>query len=40
LVQGCTLMPDNCFVGTECCDLSSFGIAQPLCIAEGQCTTK
>jgi len=39
LVQGCSLAPDNCFVGTECCDLSSFGIAQPLCVAAGACTT-
>jgi hypothetical protein len=39
LVQGCTLAPDNCFAGFECCDLSSYGIAQPLCIAAGACTT-
>ncbi|MBN2194025.1 MAG: hypothetical protein JW751_14515 [Polyangiaceae bacterium] len=41
LVQGCTLDPDNCFVGYECCDLSGFGIAEPLCVAlaEGGCTT-
>lgn len=39
LVQGCTLTPDNCFAGTECCDLSAYGIAQPLCVAAGGCTT-
>jgi len=39
LVQGCNLTQDNCFIGFECCDLSSFGIAQPLCIAAGSCTT-
>jgi hypothetical protein len=39
LVQGCTLTPDNCFTGSECCDLTSFGIATPLCIAQGACTT-
>jgi len=40
LVQGCTLSPDNCFTGSECCDLSSYGIPQPLCLAAGACTTK
>jgi hypothetical protein len=39
LVQGCSLMPDNCFSGWECCDLSMYGIAQPLCIPQGACTT-
>lgn len=38
LVQGCSLMPDNCFSGWECCDLSAFGIAQPLCIPQGACS--
>jgi hypothetical protein len=37
LVQGCTVMPNNCFAGTECCDLSSFGIPQPICIPAGAC---
>lgn len=37
LVQGCTLSPDNCFVGWECCDLSAFGVPQPLCIPDGAC---
>lgn len=41
LVSGCSLTPDNCFSGTECCDLSAFGIAQPLCVllSAGGCTT-
>jgi hypothetical protein len=41
LVQGCTLEPDNCFSGTECCNLSAFGVAQPLCVllSNGGCTT-
>lgn len=39
LVQGCNLTADDCFIGFECCDLSSFGIAQPLCVAAGACTT-
>jgi hypothetical protein len=39
LVQGCTVTPDNCFTGTECCDLSQYGLSQPLCIAAGFCTT-
>ncbi len=39
LVQGCTVAPDNCFEGWDCCDLSAFGVAQPLCIPAGACTT-
>jgi len=39
LVQGCTLDPDNCYPGTECCDLSAYGLTQPLCVAEGACST-
>jgi hypothetical protein len=39
LVQGCSLAPDNCFTGMECCDLSAFGVAQPLCIPQGACST-
>lgn len=39
LVQGCTLEPDNCFPGWECCDLTAFGFPAPLCIPEGDCTT-
>lgn len=31
-VQGCQLDPNNCFVGYECCDLSGFGLPQPLCL--------
>jgi hypothetical protein len=37
LVQGCTLAPDNCFTGKECCDLSSFGLPITLCVAAGAC---
>jgi hypothetical protein len=37
LVQGCSLDPDNCFTGTECCDLSAFGVPEPLCLTEGTC---
>lgn len=41
LVQGCSLSPDNCSEGYECCDLSAYGIQKPLCvsIALGGCTT-
>jgi hypothetical protein len=38
LVPGCTLAPDNCFAGKECCDLTTFGLGT-LCIAAGACTT-
>lgn len=37
--QGCTFAPDSCFIGTQCCDLSQFGVAQPLCVPAGTCTT-
>lgn len=36
-VQGCTLDPNDCFSGFECCDLSAFGLPQPLCIPAGTC---
>lgn len=36
-VQGCSLDPDDCFAGFECCDLSAFGLPEPLCIPEGAC---
>lgn len=38
LVQDCTLTPDNCFPGSECCNLSSFGLPN-LCVEAGKCTT-
>jgi len=37
LVQGCSLVSDDCFSGTACCDLSKFGAPQPLCLPEGAC---
>jgi hypothetical protein len=39
LVQGCSLTPNDCFVGWSCCDLSSRGLATPLCLPEGACPT-
>jgi hypothetical protein len=38
LVEGCAVSPNNCFSGTECCDLSAFGIPMPICIPQGACT--
>ena len=37
MVQGCSSMPDNCFSGWVCCDLSAVGIAQPVCVQQGAC---
>jgi hypothetical protein len=37
LVQGCKLAPDDCFLGTVCCDLSRFGVPQPICVQRGTC---
>jgi len=39
LVENCTLSPDNCFDGYECCDLSGFGVPTPICVAEGSCAS-
>jgi len=38
-VEGCTLAPDNCFSGSVCCDLSTFGVAKPFCVQTGTCPT-
>jgi hypothetical protein len=35
--NGCSLTADNCFSGTECCDLSGFGVPLPTCVAKGKC---
>src|SRR5664280_203772 len=38
VVQGCTLTPDNCFEGYECCDFSSYanyGVPPTLCVPKG-----
>jgi hypothetical protein len=39
LVQGCTVTPNNCFAGNDCCDLSAFGVPQPICVPAGECVT-
>jgi hypothetical protein len=31
------LMPNDCFQGYACCDLSMFGMPQPLCLPQGAC---
>jgi len=37
-MQTCSLdAPGGCFIGTECCDLSAFGVPEPLCVLEGMC---
>jgi hypothetical protein len=38
-VQGCTRTPDNCFPGYACCDLTPFGVPQPICVPAGTCPT-
>ncbi|MBN1605986.1 MAG: hypothetical protein JW940_05105 [Polyangiaceae bacterium] len=38
LVPGCTVTPDNCFRGYECCDLSAYGMGT-LCVPQGGCQT-
>jgi hypothetical protein len=39
LVPDCTLEPDSCHEGWECCDLSSLGLDETLCVVAGQCPT-
>jgi len=36
LVRGCSLAPDSCFAGKQCCDLSAFGLPT-LCTPTGAC---
>ena len=36
LVRGCSVAPNSCSVGRECCDLSAFGLPT-LCIGVGTC---
>lgn len=37
LVQGCKVASNDCFSGTECCDLSMYGVMQPVCLPPGAC---
>ncbi len=37
LVEGCTVSPNNCYEGTDCCDLTQFGVPKPICVAKGAC---
>lgn len=36
LVRNCSVTPNSCFTGKECCELSAFGLPT-LCIAAGAC---
>jgi hypothetical protein len=37
-VMGCTISPENCYPGTECCDLTMYGVGTaPICVNEGTC---
>ena len=37
LVEGCTVSLNDCYEGTDCCDLSQFGVPKPVCVAKGGC---
>ncbi len=37
LVQGCSVAPNDCFDGWDCCDLTAFGVPQPICVLAGGC---
>lgn len=39
LVSDCTVTPNNCHEGWECCDLTSLGLGELLCVPEGFCPT-
>jgi hypothetical protein len=40
LIEGCAVSPDDCPTDYECCDLSSFGLENTLCVPDGQCPTR
>jgi hypothetical protein len=35
-VDNCTVAPNNCYTGYDCCDLTAFGL-NTLCVPEGMC---
>jgi hypothetical protein len=37
VVQGCSLVDQDCFGEQVCCDLSGFGVPAPLCLPRGDC---
>jgi hypothetical protein len=37
LVQGCSVADQDCFGELQCCDLSQFGVPEPLCLPPGAC---
>lgn len=39
LVRGCSVAPDDCFVGWSCCDLSNLGLRETICVPDGACPT-
>jgi hypothetical protein len=39
LVRGCAVGADDCFIGWSCCDLTSLGLAETICVPEGECPT-
>jgi len=39
LVEHCSTSPDNCFSGYQCCDLTSLGLNNTLCVPAGACPT-
>jgi hypothetical protein len=39
LVRGCAVGGSDCFIGWACCDLTSLGLAETICVPEGACPT-
>jgi len=39
LVPDCSISPDSCHEGWVCCDLSSLGLSETLCVENGLCPT-
>jgi hypothetical protein len=37
VVRDCSPADQDCFPGTQCCDLSEFGVPAPLCLPNGAC---
>jgi hypothetical protein len=40
IVQGCSISDDDCFSGWDCCDFTTLGLNDTLCVPEGQCPTR
>lgn len=40
VISGCTVSPDDCPSGWECCDFTSFGLDEQICVYADACPTR